>query len=277
MLTYCRRLRRTTRAFRALPFLAFAPAACSAPTGPAFPAEAVQMQPPAVYQLWWNAVERCAGTTGDFNAVRFYQDPGQSIVRTNGDSANGYWFRDGNRIVVGQYRIYDGQLVRHEMLHALIGRTAGDGHPPEYFVQKCGGIVHCAGACLTERGPVPTPSLNATTVDASKMAIDVTIDPAQADQSKYDGWITVLVRERNPLASSVWVDVPSGVGITIGGVTLGLEPISGGRVGFLPGETHQQMFDVHLPDLTFLAAGAYGVRGFFASDTTPPIPVTLQH
>ena len=235
------------------------------------------MQPPAVYQLWWNVVERCSGVSGDFTAVRFYQDPGESVVHTNGDSANGYWFRDGNRIVVGQYRVYDGQLVRHEMLHALIGKTAGEGHPPEYFVEKCGGIVHCGPSCMTERGPVPAPAASAPTIAASAVSIDVTVDPGSNDASQYDGWITVLVREHNPLQTGMWVPVPSGIGITIAGTTLGLDPVSNGRVGFLAGETHQQMFDVHLPDLSFLGAGAYGIRGFFSTDTTPPVPVTVQH
>src|SRR5213083_1977631 len=42
------------------------------------PAGAVPLTPPAVYRVWWTEIERCAGLSGDFDRVEWYQVPGSS-------------------------------------------------------------------------------------------------------------------------------------------------------------------------------------------------------
>jgi len=89
------------------------------------------------YQAWWSRTEACSGLRGEFGNLKFYQVPGVSTFNSAVGTVVGLWARNGRDNVItiaGDY--LDNELVvRHEMLHALLER---EGHPPEYFVQKCG-------------------------------------------------------------------------------------------------------------------------------------------
>ncbi len=271
------------RARSALLLAGFALSACQAPNEPPFPSNAVQITPPPVYQLWWNLVERCSGLTGDFNAVRFYQEPGRSTVTAGADSANAYWFASGNRIVIGGLNVYDGPVMRHEMLHALLGPSGASGHPQLYFVSRCGGIVHCSSICQSEGGTIPTPSLSAPVISPSDLNVSVRLDPPQMDPSQYEGWMAITVSATNPRAEPVWVSIPQNAptgsvmfGYSIAGRTLDWLPAYEPQVGFMAGQTEQQMFDVHVSSgMVQLAPGHYDVRGFFANDTTAPASLVV--
>lgn len=248
------------------------------PSEPAFPSDAVEFQPPAVYRLWWNLVERCSGKTGDFSAVRFYDVPGKYIVDAAGDSANGYWFSNGDRILVGEYRMYEGPLLRHEMLHALLRKTEGTGHPAEYFVDKCGGVVHCQGACLANEPPPALPDAGAPRVQASAMQLEARVDPAPFDSTTYDGWAAITVTVTNPFTNSVWVDAPiASLGFTFANGLTQQAPLFASPVPFTPLQVRQQVFDVKLAGGTYrLAPGTYDLRGIFAEDTGAVVKVEIR-
>src|SRR5207249_5255291 len=42
------------------------------------PAGAVPLTPPAAYRVWWTEIERCAGLSGDFDRVEWYQVPARA-------------------------------------------------------------------------------------------------------------------------------------------------------------------------------------------------------
>src|SRR5439155_2186966 len=44
------------------------------------PAGAVPFTPPAVYRAWWTEIERCAGLSGDFDRVEWYEVPVRRMV-----------------------------------------------------------------------------------------------------------------------------------------------------------------------------------------------------
>ncbi|MBX6331057.1 MAG: hypothetical protein IRY91_04335, partial [Gemmatimonadaceae bacterium] len=170
-------LRRAWRALLPLAALLAPPLqGCDDPTftEPAFPVSAAPLTVPPSYAVWWRVTEQCAGRTGDFAAVHWYVIPGVSDFKVGGESYNGYWWLGGNRIVLAGGSVDDGSLVRHEMLHAIIGH---DGHPHAYFVTRCGGVVVCAVECRTEAGSPPTGSPAAPIVDASRLDVTTQVAP----------------------------------------------------------------------------------------------------
>ncbi len=91
---------------------------------------------PAIYKEWHLKTEVCSGLTGEFSTIKFYVVPGVETFSTKDGAKVGEWTTDGssNRIIIaGNYQNFE-MVVRHEMLHALLGK---EGHPPEYFVDKC--------------------------------------------------------------------------------------------------------------------------------------------
>lgn len=259
--------------------IAFAQTACVVPTeAPAFPSGAVQFQPPPVYQLWWNLVESCSGLHGDFSAVRFYMEPGRTIATTGADSANGYWFSNGDRILVGQERMYEGPLLRHEMLHALLGKAEGSGHPREYFIDRCGGVVHCVGACLTNDPPPPAPDPSAPQMEPTDMRVDVRVDPSPFDSTTYDGWAAVTVTVTNPYSHAVWVNAPiASLGYSLANALAQEAPLFESPIPFSSNEVKRQVFDVQLEGGALrLAPGSYALRGIFAGDTLAGVQVVVR-
>ncbi len=94
-------------------------------------------EPPQTYRSMWAEVEVCAGRTGDFERVRWYQVEGRGSFEYQGQSNLGYWW-PSHDIVIAGHRVDNGRIVRHEMLHDLLNDP---GHPSEYFVTRCGSIV----------------------------------------------------------------------------------------------------------------------------------------
>lgn len=255
--------------------------ACQLPTDVPFPSDAVLVDAPPAYALWWKVTESCSGLSGDFASVRFYVVPNVSVVRTGNDHAIGYWFAQGNRIVLAGNYSMEPHVVRHEMLHALIGPAQEGGHPHEYFVQRCGGVVHCEGSCVSDGGPTPTPVMDAPTIPASQLETRVDLLPARVSPSLYDGWFTVTVLVTNTRTTPVWVDVPRAAPGRPDGTTFAwslqdqiasYDYTYADRMYFDAGETKRYTFDTRAGAWPVSATPAsYFVRGLFAgagSDST---------
>lgn len=100
------------------------------------PVGAVALSAPAIYREWHQSTEACSGLAGSFSTIQFYVVPGVSTFSTEDGPKVGLWTRVGkiNRIVIAGDYLEHEMVVRHEMLHGLLGR---EGHPPEYFVDRC--------------------------------------------------------------------------------------------------------------------------------------------
>jgi hypothetical protein len=90
------------------------------------------LAPPDVYRAWWAKTEACSGLSGDYERVRWEVVPGPSFPCSSGACA-GHWQSDHTIWIAGDY-LENEMVVRHEMLHELIGRS---GHPDPPFGQGC--------------------------------------------------------------------------------------------------------------------------------------------
>lgn len=259
--------------------------ACTLPTDVPFPSDAVQIEAPPAYALWWKVTESCSGLGGDFSAVRWYVVPNTSVIHTGNDQAIGYWFADGNRIVLaGNYEM-NAPVVRHEMLHALVGPAQEGGHPHEYFVHRCGGIVHCEGSCINDGGPSPTPVMDAPVIPATQLQTGVDVMPSHVSQSVYGGWFAITVSVTNPRTTPVWVDVPRvGPGRTDGptfawalqGEIAAYDYTYADRVYFEPGETKRYAFDTQAGGWPVSATPAtYSIQGLFVGISSDPTSLVV--
>ena len=229
------------------------------------------MDPPRVYEMWWGLTESCSGVAADFSRVRWYQVPNASQL---GDGPyEGYWSSAGNRIVIAGKDLFDGKLVRHEMLHALTGAS----HSHEYFIDQCGGVVACEGHCLTEAGDTPAPPADAVTIDVSDHSVESGIQTSDAAVSTDSGWAAITITARNPRSQPVWVSLRTVAPNEKASATFGydFQCISGGcggggeynfvrddKIGFAAGQTRRYVFDRQVE------TGTYTFRAFFNVDTT---------
>jgi len=114
-------------------------AACEAALGPAepLPASAQLLTAPEQYREWWAKTEACSGRSGDFSQVQWYIIPDVHTFQTDAGEKVGLWTHSssGVRIIIAGNYSSNELVVRHEMLHALLDR---EGHPREYFQNRCG-------------------------------------------------------------------------------------------------------------------------------------------
>jgi hypothetical protein len=108
------------------------------PTEPSSPLPdgAITIEAPLEYAVWFERTERCAGLSGRLTSIEFQVIPGVDSFPTDQGMKVGMWTRHGDHhtiIVAGNYRNHE-MVVRHEMLHSLIGQS---GHPAEYFAVRC--------------------------------------------------------------------------------------------------------------------------------------------
>ena len=120
----------------AIPVALSACSSLAAPTEIALPNGAVEIAAPAVYREWHQKTQQCSGLAEDFSTVKFYVVPGVETFSTGDGQKVGQWIRHGNVsqvVIAGNYQNHE-MVVSHELLHSLLGR---EGHPTEYFNQRC--------------------------------------------------------------------------------------------------------------------------------------------
>jgi hypothetical protein len=113
-------------------------------TPPELPDGAVPLAVPAIYREWWADAERCSSLEGDFERLHWFVIPGTVSFEYQGGRYDGVWWSDYHWIALSEARVSDSLVVRHEMLHDLLGR--GD-HPPQYYQELCARVVSCGAGC----------------------------------------------------------------------------------------------------------------------------------
>jgi hypothetical protein len=261
--------------------------ACTSPTEPTFPDDVVALEMQPQFVLWWRMTEACSGRRGDLHAVRWYVQPHVETLHIPGER-NGqygaYWWSIGNRILLTERAVTDGWLVRHEMLHALIGQA---GHPRGDFIDRCGGIVTCTGECQRDAGAGAQPATDAVEIDATELDVTVSVVPSPSfGIHENGGWFAYVVTATNPRSEPVWVRVRRPGPDARGAATFGFVEgpavwsyayTTDDRIAFGPQQTKRYTYDRGAITGTGYAykAGAHAVRGFFNTDTTPPVSFTI--
>lgn len=97
------------------------------------PDDSAPLVAPPAYAQWWAATEACSGLSGDFARLRFEIVPGRDFPCPSGRCV-GRW-EPPSTIYLARDWSGNEMVVRHEMLHALIGRS---GHPDPPFKRGCG-------------------------------------------------------------------------------------------------------------------------------------------
>lgn len=92
----------------------------------------IPLDPPPVYREWWTKNQACSGLQGDFDRLRFSVVPGRSFSCSSGQCA-GHWRKDHHIFLAADW-VMDEMVVRHEMLHDMIGLP---GHPAPPFGKGC--------------------------------------------------------------------------------------------------------------------------------------------
>lgn len=115
--------------------------ACETSTAPDALPEALVREvfvAPTTYRSWWADISACSRRTGRFERLRFYSvvspitPDGTRFPCGGGLMCNGLWEAPHDITVAPTYMNSE-RLVKHEMLHDLLGRS---GHPPVF--EACG-------------------------------------------------------------------------------------------------------------------------------------------
>ena len=265
-------------------------AVCGRITAP-LPAGTIGFSPPSVYRTWWKMTEACSGRVADFSAVSWYILPGTDELPDSVDGVGGRWYARGDRILLAGGEEWDGSLVRHEMLHALLGAV---GHPRAAFIGDCRGVVVCIETCISDGGPPPPADPSALGVLPSALDVEARVSPIPPIDTADGGYFMLVVTARNPDSTPVVVHLPptgdSGPPVTFGFRILATassgEAIFQVRAGvpedssFAPGETKEYVFDFHIvpnPTTPFeIAPGTYrfiGEFGYEVSDSQPTVTI----
>jgi hypothetical protein len=254
----------------------------------ALPEGSERFDPSPEYQLWWSMTESCSGIQGALADVEWYVVPNTTVLPGTAGELNGEWFPQRNRIVLASADQHDGEIVRHEMLHALLQAPA---HPRSQFLERCAGIVVCADACMHDAGPAPLPPAGTPLVQASALEIDIGLQPSPARASEFDGHFELMVTAHNPANYAVVVQLPpygdGNLGVSfsylmgsdsanvVGTFYLAYDPEA---TFFQAGETKRQTFDLQNgnPADGNYAPGSYVAYGVFGNHSSPLRTITLS-
>lgn len=114
------------------------------------PSDARPLDAPAGFAAWWQKTEDCSGRTGDLHRIRWFVVPGDGFACPGGECV-GRW-QDGHDIYISEAWLDNEMVVRHEMLHDLLGKP---GHPNPPFGQGCPltWATWNGGSALRQDGP----------------------------------------------------------------------------------------------------------------------------
>jgi hypothetical protein len=250
--------------------LLFLGASCTSPTEPPLPAGAHAFTPPPVYATWWRMTEQCAHSVRPMSRVSWVEaPPNVQLLPNEGKDIAGYYSIVSNTIVLDSAFALRGDLVRHEMLHALLRLP---GHPRAAFLGECAGVVNCAEQCLTDAGPPPPQAPGAVDVQPDDLTVSLTVEPAQPSGAIDDGFFHVVVSATNPKAVPVTAMLPypphptvfyCALGGPAGGVGLYIQLDDSSVVRFRAHETKIQVFDFQIGSVegVRLVPGRYAVAG----------------
>jgi hypothetical protein len=230
-----------------------------------FPPPGTQYEPPLRYHTLWRTVETCSGLAGDFADVTWYVTS-QSPAGVGEVDAAGAWWKDFNRIYIKAPFFDNDQVIRHEMLHAVLQKN---GHGP-VFLGACGGLVLCEVDCeLSAGGLAPLPTAASDTILPAQLDVTISVIAPEVGDG---GWTTIVVVARNPLNEPVWVDLGGRPGVQFECLVAGvpcatIDSTGAAHAPFRAGETRRSaaVFRVTTP-------GSYEIIGAFnnkqsASDT----------
>jgi hypothetical protein len=257
-------------------------------TGPGLPAGAEPFVPPAVYQQWWQLTEQCSGSSGSYADASWYLVPGvDKIPLGDGTLVNGRWDASGNRIILAGDSEFAGDLVRHEMLHALL---RSGGHPRNAFIARCAGTVVCTQECITEAGPAPQPDPAAQIVAATALEIGVEVTPGAPSSSVNGGNFRMIVTARNTSADPVIVELPASGDTGLSG-SFGFQIVGGSGARFFgeraevpelrrfaPSETKRFIFDFHIGQVDtryYQPPGTFQFNGSYSGVWAPNSPTVV--
>jgi hypothetical protein len=120
--------------------ISVAASACYSILGPdvTLPPDAVPGDPLEVYAEWYADVEACTGVEGDFDQIRWFRVPHERWWDPVWKQyAIGTW-RAPHDIYLAEPRIDDEQVVKHEMVHDVLG--GGLTYDDRFL--DCSGIAH---------------------------------------------------------------------------------------------------------------------------------------
>jgi hypothetical protein len=266
------------------PILCVVGVACNWYDDSDFPESASALHPPPEFRVWWEVVESCSGHHARFDEVRWFQT-NDLLVR--GETALGAWFSSGNRIALLGSESFEGRIVRHEMLHAILHDGA---HPPEYFQSQCGDAVVCGRDCPS----VSVPD-DPTLLSPGDVEVDIRVFPRVPSISHYEGRMSFLLSVRNTTGRNGYFkqqfpppsECPAGI---LGSSVTNPDryvlrcDYLGGLYGlprfYSAGETRSIVIDVNLQDLgpgegPFFAEPVV-VGAVFADNVRRTISVTLR-
>jgi len=243
---------------------------------PKLPVGAARFTPPAVYTIWWDMAKSCSGRSGSLSEVTWYTVPAGVPLESDGKPATAYWSAGSNQIVLSESVVDAGQVVRHEMLHALLRKK---GHSRDQFLGRCAGYVTCTDQCVKDAGPGPAVPSSVARVNPSAIEVTMAIAPIPLFSKVNDGYFTITVKARNPMPNPVVVVLPtlasSDLPVTFSYQILGaggdsdlVFALDGSAASFASGETKLHVFDLfvdnngfrrgHIFPGLYLVSAAYG-------------------
>ena len=102
--------------------------ACEDPFGPDIPTGVVPMEPHRLHFEYWDQVEKDSGHTGDIARIQWFEVTGGPWRHKDGTVVRGMWVRNGHRIYLAAGHTGAPPVVKHEILHDLLGDPSHD-HP----------------------------------------------------------------------------------------------------------------------------------------------------
>lgn len=258
--------------------------ACGDLFGPSPLDDTVPLDPiPAQYWGWWDLVEQCSGIEGDLNDIRWLISGENSIPGTDG--AAGVWLSSSNSIVLISGMELRGEVVRHEMLHALLRRG---GHPRSAFIVGCAGIVSCGGRCENDAGGPLVRDMNALVIEVTDVVLTTQVLPTTVSLSREtQGCMTVVVSATNHTGGAARVRLAGrphyagrqqSFGWSLEGIRHGAAVEEDTLMPFLAGETRRHVFDCvfvgNSPTWDGLAPGSYEIAGHLRSNSMS-VPITI--